>query len=82
MDTNAGNDFDAVPPPGWAGTFKRGQEVQVREAGHAPGTGVIDDMTPDGSVVWVWVDGKAPRRMFLAGDPVMILPELETPDAF
>ena len=69
MDTNAGNDFDAVRSSRLAGLLKRGQEVQVREAGHAPGTGVIDDMTPDGSVVWVWVDGKAPRRMFLAGTP-------------
>ncbi|MFF2318250.1 hypothetical protein ACFVTE_18530 [Arthrobacter sp. NPDC058097] len=79
MDANAGNDYE--PPANW-GTLKPGQAVQVKEAGHADGTGIIDNMTPDGAVVWVWITGTSPRRMFLAGDPVAILPEQETPAAF
>jgi hypothetical protein len=79
MDSNAGNDYDAQPPADW-GTLAPGQEVEVREAGHVASRGIIDNMTLDGSVVWVWVNGKSPRRMFLAGDPVVILPE--TPRAF
>lgn len=69
METNAGNDFDAVPPPGWAGTLKAGQEVQTREAGHAPDTGVIADMTPDGSVVWCGSTGSRPEGCSLPGTP-------------
>lgn len=72
MDENAGNDYAAEKPGGWV-NLRPGQQVRVNEPGHAPGVGVIDNMTSDGSVVWVWVDGKS-RRMFVAGDPVALLP--------
>ena len=81
MDANAGNDY-AAEPPASCGTLPPGQAIRVKGAGHAAGIGVIDNMTPDGAVVWVWINGKSPRRTFLAGDPVTILPEQETPGAF
>ena len=73
------NDHAAEPRAGWE-SLRPGQEVEVREPGQAGGAGVIDDLTPDGSVVWVWLNGQSPRRMFLEGDPVVIHPQV--PDAF
>ena len=67
MDANAGNDHDAEMTSGWDG-LSPGQEVEVQEPGQPAARGVIDSTTADGSVVWVWVDGQRPRRMFLAGD--------------
>jgi hypothetical protein len=81
MDANAASDNDAEPPVRWA-DLSPGQQVRVRESGRPAGTGVIDSMTPDGSVVWIWIHGHSPRRMYLAGDPVQIRPELENPHAF
>lgn len=65
----------------WA-RLSLGQKVSVREAGHPSAAAVVEDVTPDGSVLWVWVNGMSPRRMFLAGDPVEILAWRETPKAF
>ena len=36
----------------------------------------------DGSVVFAWNDGQSSRRLHLAGDPLVVLPELEHTDAF
>jgi hypothetical protein len=72
------DDHAAEPGAGWE-SLQPGQEVEVREPGRADRAGVIDDLTPDGSVVWVRLHGQS-RRMFLEGDPVVILPEV--PDAF
>jgi hypothetical protein len=73
------DDHAADPGAGWE-SLQPGQEVEVREPGRADRAGVIDDLTPDGSVVWVRLHGQSPRRMFLEGDPVVILPEV--PGAF
>lgn len=46
----------------------RGQEVRVHAGGRVIGTGVVDDLTDDGSIVWI-VSGRAqPRRVFLKED--------------
>lgn len=70
-DSSPDSDPDTGVP--W-GTLVPGQHVTIREAGRQTGHGVIDAVTPDTSIVWVRVDGQAPRRMFLAGDPVEIIP--------
>lgn len=51
-----------------ASTLWRGQEVRVHAHGHDLGTGVVDDFTEDGSIVWVVFGGAEPRRMFLEED--------------
>jgi hypothetical protein len=61
-------------------SLEPGQEMEVREPGQAAGAGVLDDLTPDGSVAWVWLNGQPLRRVYLAGNPVVILSEV--PDAF
>jgi hypothetical protein len=47
----------------------RGQEVNVRLDRTDLGTGLVDDMTDNGDIVWVIFGGPIPRRMFLAEDP-------------
>ncbi|QOD06182.1 hypothetical protein IDT60_22825 (plasmid) [Pseudarthrobacter sp. BIM B-2242] len=51
-----------------ASALLRGQEVRVHTRGHDLGTGVVDDLTEDGSIVWVVFGGAEPRRMFLEED--------------
>lgn len=46
----------------------RGQEVLVRAGGHNLGRGIVDDLTDDGSIVWIVFGGAEPRRMFLEED--------------
>ncbi|MDP9889514.1 hypothetical protein [Pseudarthrobacter enclensis] len=46
----------------------RGQGVRVQAGGHDLGTGVVDDLTEDGSIVWIVFGGAEPRRMFLEED--------------
>ncbi|MFE4836044.1 hypothetical protein ACFRAU_15365 [Arthrobacter sp. NPDC056691] len=81
MDTNPPAAGDAEPQVAWT-KLTPAQDVEVREAGRPAGRGVVDNVTPDASVVWVRIDGHAPRRMYLAGDPVELLPVLENPEAF
>jgi hypothetical protein len=78
MDANLPAAGDADSRVRWM-DLAPGQDVEIRESGRPAGKGTVDDVTPDASVVWVWIDGHAPRRMYLAGDPVEIIPELEHP---
>jgi hypothetical protein len=48
--------------------LRRGQEVFVRAGSEDLGTGVVDDLTEDGSIVWVIFGGVTPRRMFIPED--------------
>lgn len=70
-DTNpdTGPSKDAVPskPRGYA----VGDRV-VFEAGGIAGSGVIDDVMPDGSVVWVWPDDAMGRKMLFAADALSV----------
>lgn len=44
----------------------------VFEAEGIPGSGVIDDLMPDGSVVWVWSDDALGRKMLFAADALSV----------
>lgn len=46
----------------------RGQEVRVHMHGHELGTGLVDDLTEDGSIVWILFGGVERRRMFIEED--------------
>lgn len=46
--------------------FRTGEHVRFAD-GHLTGTGVVDDSTKDGSVLWVWADGGNGRKMLLQG---------------
>lgn len=46
----------------------RGQEVRVHVGGHSFGEGIVEDLTDDGSIVWIVFGGAEPRRMFLEED--------------
>jgi hypothetical protein len=77
MDANPPAASDAEPP-----VQRANLNPGVRQSGSQTGKGLIDNLAPDASVVWVWANGHAPRPIYLAGDPVEILPELENPDAY
>ena len=78
MDANAGNDHDADLPAAW-GTLTPGAETEIRNAARA---GVAGRVPLDGPVVFAWIDGESSRRLHFAGDPLVVLPELEHTDAF
>lgn len=79
MDANSPAVGDAGPAvPGVH--LETGQELEIRESGQCQRA--IDDGLTDASVLWVRIDGHAPRPIYLAGDPVEILLELENPVAF
>ena len=69
MDANAGNNHDADLPAAWWTLTP-------------PRAGVAGRVPLDGSVVFAWIDGKSSRRLHFAGDPLVVLPELEHTDAF
>ena len=46
--------------------FTIGERVSFLDAGLS-GTGVVDAMTGDYSIVWIWADGGLGRRMFFQG---------------
>lgn len=46
----------------------RGQEVRVRAGAEDLGPGRVDDLTEDGTIVWVVFGGASPRRMFIPED--------------
>jgi hypothetical protein len=88
MDANAGNGHDADLPALWgmvtpARETEAEREIRkpVRPAGAGPArAGVAGSVPLGGSVVFAWVDGS--RRLHFAGDPLVVLPELEHTDAF
>jgi hypothetical protein len=73
MDEDLGN---AGGPAAGRATLRRRQQVVVFLGRTEVGRGVVDEMSPDGSVVWVVFDGAPTRRMFLQDDPEDILPVL------
>lgn len=83
MDANAGNDHDADLPAVW-GTLTPGPvpEAEIRQPIGSTVAGVAGRVPLDGSVVFAWLDGQSSRRLHFAGDPLVVLPELEHTDAF
>lgn len=57
--------------PGQPDGYTVGDRV-VFEAGGIAGSGVIDDVMPDGSVVWVWPDDAMGRKMLFAADALSV----------
>jgi hypothetical protein len=49
-----------------------GQPVRLSQDGRPIGSGVVDGTTPDGSIVWVVLDGWRERRMFHREDYVQV----------
>ncbi len=49
-----------------------GQPVRLSQQGLPIGTGLVDTTTPDGSIIWVMLDGWQERRMFLKADFVQV----------
>ena len=78
MDANTGNDRDADLPAAW-GTLTPGSETEIREQGRSAAAGSVP---LGGSVVFSWIDGQSSRRVHFAGDPLVVLPELDHPSAF
>ncbi|MFF2316587.1 hypothetical protein ACFVTE_09980 [Arthrobacter sp. NPDC058097] len=81
MDANAGNDHDADLPALW-GMLTPGAETEIRKPGGPARAGVAGSVPLDGSVVFSWLDGQSARRLHFAGDPLVVLPELEHTEAF
>ena len=81
MDANAGNGHDADLPRLW-GTLTPRAETEIRKPGRPARAGVAGSVPVGGSVVFAWVDGQSSRRLHFAGDPLVVLPELEHTDAF
>jgi hypothetical protein len=66
-DTGPSKDAGPSNPGGYA----VGDRV-VFEADGIAGSGVIDDVMPDGSVVWVWPDDAMGRKMLFAADALSV----------
>jgi hypothetical protein len=49
-----------------------GQRVRLSQHGLPIGLGFVDTATPDGSIIWVVLDGWQERRMFLREDYVQV----------
>ncbi|WP_395398763.1 hypothetical protein ACHMXB_12760 [Arthrobacter sp. UC242_113] len=81
MDANAGNDHDADLPAAW-GTLTPGAELELRNQVRSGRAGIVGRVPLDGSVVFAWIDGQSSRRLHFAGDPLVVLPELEHTEAF
>lgn len=67
----AGRETDPDAGPRQARGYTVGDRV-VFEAGGIAGSGVIDDVMPDGSVVWVWPDDAMGRKMLFAADALSV----------
>lgn len=81
MDANAGNEQDSDLPRLW-GTLTPRAETEIRKPGHPARAGVAGSVPVGGSVLFAWVDGQSSRWLHFAGDPLVVLPELEHTDAF
>jgi hypothetical protein len=81
MDANMGNEHDADLPAAW-GTLAPGPETHIRNPGGSVLAGAAGSVPLGGSVVFAWIDGQSSRRLHFAGDPLVVLPELEHTDAF
>ncbi|WP_458114009.1 hypothetical protein M1D88_08010 [Arthrobacter sp. R1-13] len=60
-------DSDRPKPP----NYSVGDRV-VFESERRTGSGVIDDLMPDGSVVWVWSDDAMGRKMIFGADALSV----------
>jgi hypothetical protein len=49
-----------------------GQSVRLSQDGRPIGSGTVDGSTPDGSIIWVVLDGWPERRMFHQADYVRV----------
>jgi hypothetical protein len=49
-----------------------GQRVRLSQHGLPVGSGFVDAAAPDGSIIWVVLDGWQERRMFLREDYVQV----------
>jgi hypothetical protein len=49
-----------------------GQRVRLSQDGRPIGSGTVDGTTPDGSIIWVVMDGWPERRMFHREDFVRV----------
>jgi hypothetical protein len=49
-----------------------GQPVRLSQDGLPIGSGTVDGTAPDGSIIWVVLDGWRERRMFLREDYVQV----------
>jgi len=67
----AGRETDPNAGPGQACGYTVGDRVVFQADGIA-GSGVIDDVMPDGSVVWVWPDDAMGRKMLFAADALSV----------
>jgi hypothetical protein len=62
-----------VPASDWT-CLRSGQAVTIAEQGRPASPGTIDNITPDGSILWVRLPGPSPRRLYLSTDPVTVQP--------
>ena len=53
--------------------FAVGEQVRFAD-GTLAGTGVVDAVTADFSIIWIWADGGSGRRMFLQGMGAIVEP--------
>lgn len=85
MDANAGNNHDAdLPAAWWMLTPGPGPvpEAEVRMPARPARPGTAGNVPLDGSVVFAWNDGQSSRRLHFAGDPLVVLPELDHTEAY
>ncbi len=83
--------FDAAGEPFWMPPFQPGDSE--RPPKHSAGdrvsfylngvarTGTIDVLTPDGTLLWVWLDGGAGRRLLYSDDSTLTTLDPASADA-
>jgi hypothetical protein len=58
---------------GWSDLIG-GDRVEVVRAGFPVEFGVVDAVMPDGSIVWLWMDGGRGRAMLFSSDGIGLHP--------